>query len=336
GSLSPARTRPAARRARRGARRRARDRPAERGRSARPDRLAARPRAVSVELRRAAGSAGTRHRPRGRDPREARGGPAGRAQRRRGGARFDRAAPQPPARPRPAPARAPDAVARATRHAAARALHGRAAGHRHGGPALRRLRTAAGDRRLPQAHPGPGRADPRHGAGSTSRCAVAAARADEARDAAAHRSRGRAPPPRRARDDRRRPAGAARATGAGASSASSAAARHARGPAPRRALADAAARAARAGAESGRAGRAVGNSVADRAVRVRRPEPAAELRGRVGLLSVHAGDLARPRRLRAARLPRPEGRAGPPRGAAVERRPRRAQLGLRLARRDHL
>ena len=51
---------------------------------------------------------------------------------------------------------------------------------------------------------------------------------------------------------------------------------------------------ARAGAARGRdVRRAVGDPVADRAVRVRRAEHAAQQRGRVGLLPDHAGDLAR-------------------------------------------
>ena len=115
-----------------------------------------------------------------------------------------------------------------------------------------------------------------------------------------------------------------------------AAARDAGEPAPRRALAEPPAGSARAGAEGGRPGRAVVDPVAGRAVRVRRSEPAAELGRRVGLLSVHARDLARPGRLDAARLPGAEGRAGPARGAVVGRRQRRGQLGLRRARRDHL
>lgn len=96
-----------------------------------------------------------------------------------------------------------------------------------------------------------------------------------------------------------------------------------------------AARAARAGAEGGRTGRAVGDPVADRAVRVGRSEPAAQLGRRVGLLSVPAVHLARRRRFDAARVPRLEGRAGSPGGEALGRRARRSQLGLRLAcRRD--
>ena len=85
----------------------------------------------------------------------------------------------------------------------------------------------------------------------------------------------------------------------------------------------------RAARRARRPGRPVGDPVADRAVRVRRPEPAAQQRRRVGLLPDAALDLEGPRRLHAARLPGVEGRAGPPRGAAVGRRRRRPQLGLR-------
>ena len=58
--------------------------------------------------------------------------------------------------------------------------------------------------------------------------------------------------------------------------------------------------------------------------------------GASGFYQFMPGDLARPGRLDAARLPRAEGRAGPARRPAVGRRRRRAQLGLRGARRDHL
>ncbi len=132
------------------------------------------------------------------------------------------------------------------------------------------------------------------------------------------------------------PARAARRAGPGTADARRAAARDAREPAPRRALAHQAARPARAGPPGGRPRRPVGDPVADRAVRVRRPEPAPQLGRRVGLLPVPAGHVAGARRLDAAGLPRAEGRAGPARGAAVERWPRRRQLGLRGARRDHL
>ena len=80
-----------------------------------------------------------------------------------------------------------------------------------------------------------------------------------------------------------------------------------------------------------RARRPVGDPVGDRPVRVRRPERAAELRRRLGLLPVHAGHLEGPRRLDQARLPGVQGRAGPARRAAVGGRRRRAQLGLRRA-----
>ena len=59
------------------------------------------------------------------------------------------------------------------------------------------------------------------------------------------------------------------------------------------------------------------------------PPNSAGASGYYQMLPVH---LARPRRLDPARLPGVEGRAGPPRGEAVGRRRRRAQLGLRRAR----
>ena len=64
-----------------------------------------------------------------------------------------------------------------------------------------------------------------------------------------------------------------------------------------------------------RPGRPMGDPVGDRPVRVRRPEPPAQLRGRLGLLPVPPGDLARPRRLDPAGLPGLQGRAGPAGGA---------------------
>src|SRR5204863_3462146 len=86
----------------------------------------------------------------------------------------------------------------------------------------------------------------------------------------------------------------------------------------------------------GRAGWPVGDPVGHRPVRVRRPEPAAQLGDGVGLLPVHHLDVEGPWRLDAARLPGVQGRAGPPRRAALGRRARREQLGLRRARRRHL
>ncbi len=77
-------------------------------------------------------------------------------------------------------------------------------------------------------------------------------------------------------------------------------------------------------------GRPVGDPVRDRAVRVGRPEPPAQLRRRLRLLPVPARHLEGPRRLHPAGLPGLQGRAGPPRRAAVGRRVRRAQLGLRV------
>ena len=105
---------------------------------------------------------------------------------------------------------------------------------------------------------------------------------------------------------------------------------------PRGARADAPARAAKPCDRPGRTGRSVGDPVGDRAVRVRRPEHAAQLGDRVGLLPVHRRHVAWARRLDAARLPGLQGRAGPARGAAVERRQGREQLGLRRARRHPL
>ena len=75
--------------------------------------------------------------------------------------------------------------------------------------------------------------------------------------------------------------------------------------------------------------RPVGHPVADRPVRVRRPEPPAQPRRRLGLLPVHAGDLEGPRRIDPARVPGLQGRAGSPRGAPVGRRRGPPQLGLR-------
>jgi hypothetical protein len=77
------------------------------------------------------------------------------------------------------------------------------------------------------------------------------------------------------------------------------------------------------------AARFVGDPLGDRPVRVRRPEPPAQLCRRVRLLPVHPRDLARARRLDTPRLPGAQGRAGPPRRATVGGRRRRAQLGLR-------
>ena len=145
---------------------------------------------------------------------------------------------------------------------------------------------------------------------------------------------GRAPA-RRARQHARR---ARRAPGHGRARARGprpGARRHARRAVGRREGAEPADRRARAGGARGgrrrRAGRAVGDPVADRAVRVGRPEPAAQQRRRVRLLPDAALHLEGPRRLHAARLPGVEGRAGPPRRAPVGRRRRRAQLGLRRA-----
>ena len=85
----------------------------------------------------------------------------------------------------------------------------------------------------------------------------------------------------------------------------------------------------RAAARTGRSGRAVGDPVADRPVRVGRPEPAAERQGRVRLLPVHAGDVARDGRIDPARLSGAKGGAGPARRPPLGRRRRRRQLGLR-------
>jgi hypothetical protein len=102
------------------------------------------------------------------------------------------------------------------------------------------------------------------------------------------------------------------------------------------------ARRARAVAAAGGAGpgrgqpgawRTVVDPVADRRVRVRRAEPAAQLGQRLGLLPDARQHLARPRRQHPARLPGLEGRAGPPGREAVGGRGGRAQLGLRRARR---
>ena len=133
-----------------------------------------------------------------------------------------------------------------------------------------------------------------------------------------------------------RAARAARGAGPRAVGAARGAERQPPQPAPRRARARQAARGAQPRDRPGRAGRAVGDPVGHRPVRVRRAEPAAQLGDGVGLLPVHHLDVEGPGRLDAARLPGVQGRAGPPRGAAVGRRARREQLGLRRARRHHL
>jgi len=77
--------------------------------------------------------------------------------------------------------------------------------------------------------------------------------------------------------------------------------------------------------------RAVGDPVADRPVRVGRSEPAAELGGRVGLLPDPPVDVEAVRRVGPGGLEGVKGRAGPRRVADLERRARRAELGLRGA-----
>ena len=80
----------------------------------------------------------------------------------------------------------------------------------------------------------------------------------------------------------------------------------------------------------------VGDPVPDRAVRVRRPEPAAQLGGSVGLLPDHPQHLDWIRRHRPGGLPDLQGRAGRGRGPDLEGRRRRVELGLRRDRRDPL
>ncbi len=85
-----------------------------------------------------------------------------------------------------------------------------------------------------------------------------------------------------------------------------------------------------------RAKRRVGHPVRDRAVRVRRPEPDAQQRRRVGLLPDHAWHLEAVRRYRAGGLPGQQVRAGRGGEPDLERRGRRLELGLRGHRRDPL
>ena len=82
--------------------------------------------------------------------------------------------------------------------------------------------------------------------------------------------------------------------------------------------------------------RRLGDPVRDRAVRVRRPEPVAKQRRRVGLLPDHAGHLEAVRGHRARRVPGQQGRAGRRGQAHLERWRGRPQLGLRRHRRHQL
>ena len=82
--------------------------------------------------------------------------------------------------------------------------------------------------------------------------------------------------------------------------------------------------------------RRLGDPVGDRALRVGRPEPAAQQRRRVGLLPDHPLHLEAVRRDRARRLPDQQGRAGRGRLEDLERWRRRLELGLRRDRRNPL
>ena len=219
--------------------------------------------------------------------------------------------------------------AREAHRPAARALHGRPPGLRHRRPARRRLPAAARDAevraprrarrhaaarpRAPRAHGRRPRADALHRPGRAPR-----ARGDGAvrarRDALASITAGlrdrralAAPRPRRpARRARPRP----------------------RRPPQRRARAASRLLAARARAAARRRPRRpVGDPVADRAVRVRRPELPPNSAGASGYYQFMQRHLEGPRRLDAARLPGVQGRAGPARGAAVGRRRRARTTG---------
>src|SRR5947199_157091 len=83
-----------------------------------------------------------------------------------------------------------------------------------------------------------------------------------------------------------------------------------REPPPRRARAQPTAGRAPPRCAPGRPWRPLGDPVACRPVRIRRPEPPAQLRDRVWLLPDHRRHLARPRRLDPPRLPGLQDRAG--------------------------
>ena len=300
----------------------------------------ARPRAVAGGRRRAARAPRARDRARGGDPRAARRRRAGATSRRR------RRSSTAPSRAATARGRARCACARGWRSRASSSPSCCASATPAGGrTSLTVVLEADGfaqparDRRLPQAHPALGPEDPRRRAQRAPRRARPAARADAPVGASAARAADvGAPPPRRAGDDRRRAARAARGARAGARRrARPRCAARRRGRRRRRARArracsrSATARSARSG-RAGR-GRSRGSIVQCESGGQNLPPNYAAASGYYQFIT---GDLARPRRLDAARLPGVEGRAGPPRGAAVGRRARRAQLGLRRARRHRL
>ena len=132
--------------------------------------------------------------------------------------------------------------------------------------------------------------------------------------AAGHRERRRAAP-QRARQHARGAGLAAGDRHTRARRARRGAGGHARRPRRRRERAQQADRGARGrrARDLGRPRRPVGDPVADRAVRIGRPEPPAQQRGRLRLLPDAAVDLEGPRRLDPGRVPGLQGRAGPPR-----------------------
>ena len=133
-----------------------------------------------------------------------------------------------------------------------------------------------------------------------------------------------------------------RAQQAAAAAAAAAQARAARARAARRRRAVQRAERVRSHQRSGRhrpgagtVGR-LGDPLLDRAVRVRRPGPAAQQRRRLGLLPDHAGHLEAVRRQRSGRLPGAEVRAGRRGEPHLGGRLGRVELGLRRDRRDPL
>ncbi len=254
------------------------------------------PRAGPGRRRRAPRPAGARERPRGRDHRGAARRRAGRSERRPSTTDRDQTR---LAAERRRLARLRKRLAESRRAAdrpAAPALHVDAPGPRLGRARRPRLRRPARAHGVPSAHRGlrhrdrrcrprrPARRRPRDGRADQAR-APPAGRDDRRAARGATRSPGWRPPrrpsPQCARPSPRRaprcPAG------------------HPRRPSLRRAhAAQAARRPCARGGQQGRPWRTMGHPVGDRPVRVRRPEPAAQQRRRLGLLPDDARDLGGP------------------------------------------